>query len=307
SHMFGSVRRVLDIWEVYAGGPFPWHFQLEFPRLELISYVPWNNAHFGSGFCECGEDEDDGGVMRPFALNFDIIAHEVGHGLVFSMAGIPSMDALTTDYLAFHESASDLVAIVSSLHFDSFIDHVLSRTKGDLYVENEINRIGELSGTRQIRSASNATKLSDLPYRNKAPEALTGHELHELGQPLTGAVFDIAVEFFLSRLVVYGMITQDEAEETRRVRHVEDFTPEDRSKITNAFDQHPEVFKRALYDARDMLGLRLARSWHRLRPQHLTFGDAADALLQADAELTGTCYSRSIRECFDWRGIVSTE
>ncbi|MEM9763769.1 MAG: hypothetical protein AAF968_14890 [Pseudomonadota bacterium] len=50
--------------------------------------------------------------MRPFALNVDTVAHGVGHGLVFAMAGIPRMEGLTTDYLAFHESASNRVAIV---------------------------------------------------------------------------------------------------------------------------------------------------------------------------------------------------
>lgn len=79
-------------------------------RADLLPAL--RNAHFGSGLCESGEDEEDSGVMRPFALNVDTVAHGVGHGLVFAMAGIPRMEGLTTDYLAFHESASNRVAIV---------------------------------------------------------------------------------------------------------------------------------------------------------------------------------------------------
>ncbi|GMG81507.1 hypothetical protein LNKW23_07200 [Paralimibaculum aggregatum] len=304
-HMFGSIRRVLDIWEVYSGGPVPWHFQMSFPRLELIAHVPWRNAHFGSGYCECGEDADDAGVMRPFALNFDIIAHEVGHGLVFAIAGIPPVGTLTTDYLAFHESASDLVAIVSALHFESFVDHILRRTKGDLHAENELNRIGELSGTRQIRSASNALRLPDLAYRGKPPDQLTGHQIHELGQPLTGAFFDIGVEFFIARLVALGVVTPAEAALLREVQGVEDLDTAERARIRARYLQDPALFRRAIRDARDMLGLRLARSWHRLRPQNLHFGDVSRCFLISDRELSGSRYTENIRECFAWRGIIA--
>ena len=47
TNMFGTVRRVLDVWETYLGGPINWHFASTHSRLELIPHVPWNNAHFG--------------------------------------------------------------------------------------------------------------------------------------------------------------------------------------------------------------------------------------------------------------------
>lgn len=303
AHMYGAIRRVLDIWEGYAGGPLPWHFQATHARLELIPHLPWDNAQFGWGFCECGEAEDDAGVARPFALNFDVLAHEAGHGLVFSMAGLPTGAGLTTEFLAFHESASDLVSLVAALHFERFIDHVLEATEGDLHRENELNRIGELSPTRQIRRASNATKLGDLGYRDLKPKELTGHQLHELGQPLTGAFFDIGVEFFLRQLLHRGVVSA--AEIPFELPAAGD--PEALPVLSEAYARAPEGFRHAICDARDMLGLRLARSWHRIRPDGFGFGDATAAFLAVDRALSGTTFTQTIRACFDWRGLPIPE
>ena len=38
-----------------------------------------------------------------FAYNFNIIAHEIGHGLIFALAGIPFEDAWTADYRGFQD------------------------------------------------------------------------------------------------------------------------------------------------------------------------------------------------------------
>ncbi|MEM7745770.1 MAG: hypothetical protein AAF409_18885 [Pseudomonadota bacterium] len=306
AHMFGSVRRVLDIWEIYAGGPMAWHFQTHYSRLEMIARLPWKNAQFGWGYCECGEDVDDKGTMRPFALNFDVLAHEVGHSLIFSMTGLPTPEELTTDYLGFHESASDLVAIISSLHFESFIKRLLEQTSGDLYVQNELNRIGELSRTRQIRTASNHLRVDELEYRSKKPSELSGHEVHELGQPMTGAFFDIAVEFFLHRLVSTGAIPEENVHGMRRVEGDEPLAAYDERCCRKAYEDNPAKFEDALKDARDMLGLRLAQTWHRLRPANLTFDHVAQTFLDVDRNLTGPRHHEAIRSCFEWRGLKLT-
>ena len=44
AHLFGSVRWVLDIWEVYFGREIEWHFAHAFPRLELILLNNWDNV-----------------------------------------------------------------------------------------------------------------------------------------------------------------------------------------------------------------------------------------------------------------------
>ena len=92
AHIYGTVRRVLDIWEDYFGQRVPWHFSPLQERLEIVPWLDWKNAHFGWGFMEAGWGKDDSGKKRPFALNFDVLAHETGHGLIFSMVGVPDRD-----------------------------------------------------------------------------------------------------------------------------------------------------------------------------------------------------------------------
>ncbi len=302
-HMFGAVRRVLDVWESYLGGPVHWHFNITHPRLEMIAHVPWDNAHFGWGFMECGEGKDDQGIERPFALNFDIIAHEAGHGMIFSIVGMPVPETLTASYRGFHESASDCVAMLSALHFDRFVDHVLRVTDGNLYVENEMNRIGELSRTRQIRKASNALKLSDVIDVATPANDVTGKQVHKLGQPHTGAVFDILVEFYLDRLVANGVTAMEKIAALREAGRCAQFETADRTLFADAFAREPEAFRTALCEARDMLGLRLAEAWRRLTPHDFVFARELDMLLTVDAEFTGTRNRQTILECFEWRGI----
>ncbi len=306
AHMFGTVRRVLDVWEVYLGGPLPWHFSSTHPRLEMIPHVAWNNAHFGWGFMECGEGDDDEGLKRPYSLNFDVLAHETGHGIIFSLAGVPTPETLTTAYRGFHESASDCVAMLSALHFDSFVAHVLRATEGDLYAANELNRIGELSKTRQIRSASNALKMSDVVSLDTPPDKLTGKQAHTLGQPLTGAIFDIIVELYLERLVAFGLVAASQVDDLRRAAKDDTLAALDRQQLIDAYAREPEGFRAALCDARDMVGLRFAQALHRLQAASLTFARVADIFLDVDRQISGEANQSLVRDCFRWREILST-
>ncbi len=302
-HMFGSVRRVLDVWECYLGGPVAWPFAASFDRLELIPHVVWKNAQFGWGYMECGEGADDQGVERPFALNFDVLAHETGHGLLYSLAGMPGPGALTAGFRGFHESAADCVAMLAALHFETVLARVLEETEGSLYLANELNRIGELSRTRQIRSASNALTMADVIDPALPADAVKGRQVHELGLPLTGAIFDILVEIFLDRLVADGTIPREDLDGLRRAaaEGAEDTPAEARAKA--AYRAAPARFAAALAEARDMTGLRLAETWARLAPGRFGFPAIAAGFLAADAAMSGARYAGMIRECFAWRGI----
>lgn len=44
THMYGCLRRVLDIWEGYLQATVRWHFADSMPRLELILWIEWDNA-----------------------------------------------------------------------------------------------------------------------------------------------------------------------------------------------------------------------------------------------------------------------
>jgi hypothetical protein len=170
-HMYGVVRLVLEIWESYLGGPVYWIEGSEWPRLELVPVVDWDNAHFGPGYMEAGIRRDKWGVPQLFCLNFDVLAHEMAHAILFSVVGFPSRSSVTAEYLGFQEGCADFMALLSALHFMSVIDLTLDETGGNLYVLNTLSRIGETSATDQIRIASNDFKLSDftgVPTRRTA-------------------------------------------------------------------------------------------------------------------------------------------
>jgi hypothetical protein len=105
AHMFGTVRRVLDVWERYLGHPVVWHFGRFRPQLELVPYVDWENAHAGCGFLETGYETDEQGRRQLHCLNFDVLAHELGHLIIYGVVGTPAPETETVEYFGFHESA----------------------------------------------------------------------------------------------------------------------------------------------------------------------------------------------------------
>lgn len=301
-HMYGTLRLVLDIWERYFGRRIDWHFATELPRMELIPWLDWNNAQSGWGFIETGYRRTQHGERVPLSLNFDVLAHEMGHAILYSLLGWPPRGRLTAEYQGFHESASDLIAIVSVLHFDSVVDLLLRRTHGNLYVRNLLNRIGEISPTEQIRLASNRLRMRDVPDVHTPPDRLTQPQLHRIGEPLTGTVFDILVEVYQQNLVDTGLITPELDLRSGReaAAGVDDSAAQ--AGFDRAYDADPQGFKQALLDARDYLGRLLAQAWSELA-WDLSFVDAGRALLRADLELSGGYFQPEMLESLVWREI----
>ena len=290
AHAFASVRRVLDIWESYLGRPTVWHFADTYERLEIIPWLDWDNAQSGYGFLELGIEHGHDGRDYPFALNFDAIAHEMGHAILFSLMGLPADGFYTPDFGAFHEACADIVSLVSFMHFDTGLDRLLRRCRGNLFTLNELNRIVELAGERQIRLASNSRRMSEVT-----------NEVHDRSRPFTGAVFDTIAETFYARLVEEGLA--DELLLGIDLREI-DGTVLDR--ITNltasSFSARPFQFKAALAAARDEVGLALTQTWQRLDPNALTFGMAAKAVL--DASLANAALAERFESNFRWREIL---
>jgi hypothetical protein len=294
-HAYGAVRFVLDVWEGYFGGPIAWHFGRNYDRLEVVLHRELDNALAGYGFMEVGGLESQAGDYVPFSLNFDVLAHEVGHLIIYSQVGLPSIEVPSGEYFGFHEAAADVVAVISVLHFDSVVDDLLDTTSGNLYVLNRLNRIAELSDNDQIRLASNASKLSDF--------ATGWTNEHDLSEPLTGAMFDILVDIFHESLLARRLITpevEDLADELERRPEYEGLLQAlfDDSYATNA-----EGFKEALLEARDLMGIYLTNAWTRLSPDSLNYDDVGGALLEVDRDLTAGRYHRLIRRNFDLRDI----
>ncbi|MGH4004676.1 MAG: hypothetical protein ACRDSO_11280, partial [Pseudonocardiaceae bacterium] len=295
--MYATVRRVLDIWEDYFGHRLEWHFESDFARLELIPMIEWDNAQSGYGYLEFGFGRTPSGTIdhtRPYSENFDVLAHELGHSIIFSVVGIPSSPAdQGIDYGGMHESSGDLVAIIGSLHFDSLVDSLLDSTKGNLLTINGLDRVGELSDSREIRIALNAKRMSDV-----------GNQPHERSLPLTGAIFDTMVEVFQQELVNKDLISEKlRARSTNLPGSAEDLAAI-QADFTTAYTGNEAAFKKALLLARDYLGRLLAVTWGNLSPNFLSYHDILRGLMRADRELTDGTNRPIIRDCFAWREIA---
>ena len=291
-HVYGSLRRVLDIFESYLGTAIPWQFRESYERLELIPMIAWENAQSGYGYMEFGHRKDDAGAYQPYGLNFDVIAHELGHGLLFSTLGLPAEGHWSAEFGAFHESNADIVAVLAAMHFDSVLDRLLHAARGNIYTQNELNRIGELSENRQIRVASNSRKMSDVTA-----------EVHDLSRPMTGAIFDFIVYVYVEELLHRELIGRD----LRDAMLDLDRRPDEVDSIQALFDRaylnRHFPFKAALMEARDIVGRRLTAAWRRLSPNDLGYGDVATALIDIDYELSGERYQEELRQIFHWREI----
>jgi hypothetical protein len=298
AHAYGVARFVLDIWEDYFGRPVRWHFLDDYDRLEIALLRALNNATAGYGFMELGSDVVDG-ELQLFSLNFDIIAHEMGHLVLYSEIGLPDLDAIEGEFFGFHESGADLVALLTSLHFDSLVDNLLETTRGNLYTFNELNRFAELSPNKQIRIAGNSTKMSAF--------ATAWTDEHDLSEPLTGAFFDLFIDIFHDKLLQQGVISaevealMDELEERSELAGII------QSFFDRAYPENREVFRWALLEARDAAGFALAKLWQRLSPNYLNYDDVGDLMLEIDREMTGGRFASEIIRNFRWREIGLVE
>ncbi|MEM1382427.1 MAG: hypothetical protein AAF713_13310 [Pseudomonadota bacterium] len=308
-HLYGGIRRTLDCWERYLGRPVAWWHAAEYPVLELIPTLDWNNAHSGPGFIETGYRQTASGRERLFGLNFDVIAHETGHAILFAEVGVPSLDRLTAGYLAFQESFSDLIALISALHFPSVVDRLFAQTRGNLYVLNLVARIGELSEVEQIRIADNEAHIQDviameLDARGDwiDPSGLE-RTAHHVAQPLTGAVFDVLVDVFQDNLVAAGILPPlydargwDEAEVAAGIARLEALSGD-------LLETHGAAFRQALAQARDVVGATMAQTMMTLDAEDLTFNEVAAAMTRAAKDLGLRRVEQAFLENFLLRGI----
>ena len=293
AHMYGGLRLVMDIWQGYFGRPIRWHWRDDFERMELVPLLDWPNAQSGYGYIETGFRFTRSGERRPLCLNFDILAHEMGHTILFSELGIPEQEERSAHYLAFHEACSDLIALISLLHFESVLSQVLAESQGNLYLDNELNRIGELSNTEQLRFASHAIKLTDVDHSGVNP--------HDQGAPFTGAVFDILVQVFLLELSARGLIPSDLAAWCDAVGEQTVDDPELAQAFAMYYQNQPEAFQSALRFARDFTGQLLSILWTHLNPNGMQFAEAAERLCQAEYALSGGRFQQAVQDSLQWR------
>lgn len=308
-HLYGGVRRTLDCWERYLDRPVTWWHAEERPVLELVPLIDWDNAHSGPGFIETGIRSTASGREQLFALNMDVIAHETAHAILFAVVGVPSLDRLTAAYLAFQEAFSDLIALVTALHFPMVVDQMFEQTRGNLYVLNVVARIGEMSDVEQIRVADNETTIPDVIDLGLGPDgewvdpAGLNRTAHQLGQPLTGAIFDVLVDLFQDNLVAAGVLPPsadargwDQAEVAAsfaRLEHVSGV----------ALAAHGDIFRIALANARDGVGATIAKTMETLDPNDLSFEEVAACMIRSAHALGLQRIRTAFLENFLLRGI----
>ena len=240
-----------------------------------------------------GEDDADD-TPALCALNFDAIAHETGHLVLFGIMGVPRSAARR------RTSSSPITrpSPISSRSSASFISTprstACSAHAGNLLLMNELDRFAELSDEKQVRMFNHSLKIPDV-----------GSEIHDLARPFSGALFDSLIEIYQILLVERGLTDLDP-------REVEDLRAElTSSDIEEAFAitseeyafRHFEV-KAALAEARDIVGEMLVRSWRDQNPDDLSLAGAAEALVAAAATGRGRRFADRVRGNFAWRGVL---
>jgi hypothetical protein len=291
---YAAVRRVLEIWEGYFGHPVPWYLPAPHTRLEVIPRLDVDNSFTGDGFLEFGRASR----ANLYCENFDAVAHEVGHLVSWGVIGNPIKGRALWSR-AHDEAAADLVAIVASLSFDSVVNRLLAGTRGNLFSPNELSRVGELGRTRQIRTAFNYLKLSDV---RPAPGTPLADAKYPLAEPFTAGAFDILVELYEQGLVARGAIPRDLADRSWKARGRAQRAIQ--REFARHFARKRARFRAALVEARDYFGRLLARTWDRTALRGLTYPKVVRNMLAADMELGGGRARDIIRGSFQWREIL---
>ncbi|MGI9524387.1 MAG: hypothetical protein ACR2PG_22375 [Hyphomicrobiaceae bacterium] len=295
AHVFACARMTLAAWERFLGRPIPWAFH--FPQMELVPEVDWSNAHSGYGFIELGHSaKRSDGVLVPYWLNFDVVAHEVGHAILFSLMPLSSGTKPSREYRAFHETGSDMVAILAAMHSEQLLRHVLDSTSGDIYGFNELNRLGEVSSVEQVRMACNDKRVQDVAGAEK---------VHIYSLPVTGAIFDILSLNYLRQLQRRNAIPSEIVEELLNSDHVGDAFPRLHRVFETAYSANHDLFLAALKDARDYVGTLLANTFAQLHADSLSYLNVANTLLFVNQRLFGGYDESELAEIFLWRGIGS--
>ncbi|MET0532374.1 MAG: hypothetical protein ABW003_29340 [Microvirga sp.] len=291
-HMYGSVRRVMDIFESYLGQRIEWPFRQDYPRLEIIPVIDWDNAQSGYGYIEFGRFSSTEGVVHPYGLNFDVIAHEIGHTILFSLMGLPTTSQLPLMFRAFHEASADVTALIGLLHFDTVLDRLLRACRGNIYTLNELNRLAEVSDTKQIRLASNNARMWEV-----------GPEPHDVSRPLTGACFDIIAYLYASELEERGLIPRELWELAYETNKVGDSADRVSEAFAGRYENRHFAFKSALAEARDIFGRCLVSAWRTVSPDQMSFAAFGSALIDACRVISGDRHVGEIGAIFRWRGI----
>jgi hypothetical protein len=294
--VYAIIRLTLMVWEHYLGRPVRWYFRRRFPRLEIIPRIDAATAYSRPGYIECGfARRRRGGGTGPLCENFDVVSHEAGHMILRHVSGHPEHPE-AVECRAREEAFADIVAMVTLLHFEKVVKHVLRQTSGNLFSQNVLSNLGEVSRTQAFRRAFNGTAVSTLEWTEDQNEFK-----YRLAAPLTAGVFDILVDMYEDALVARRVISREVADASfnslgRRLREIQ-------AEFDRAYARHEPRFVDALIESRDRFGTLLARSWQRTSCHDL-YPTVAATLIDVGRELGGTRLARTVRESLAFRDIT---
>ncbi|MGJ3238474.1 MAG: hypothetical protein ACFE0Q_07190 [Anaerolineae bacterium] len=274
----------LRMYERYARRQIPWSFPSA--RLKIDPHVgELANAFYNEQEQLLGFHTflNQAGERHSTAQSADIVTHEVAHAILDGLRDLYN-ESFGLGGRAFHESFSDVSAILVALHDDSLIRRVLEWTEGDLkmstfvtevaeHLTDELNQQSHLTQhTIYLRNAFNQLvdkPFDELPFIPDNPTSELGRQEHNYSRLFTGAVYDILVGIY--------------------ERFIEN-------------NQQPFV---ALYHARDVIGYLLTMAIEVGPVGELNFADMARAFLTADNILYKGRYHAILRHVFDKRRILS--
>ena len=295
AHLYGCARFALDVWQDYLGESVPWHFARHFERLELVALGRWPNAHMGYGYLEVGERPLPDGGLADYALNFDVVAHEIGHALMMAFSGRFSPEVVTPDYLALHEASADWAAMIAALHLAPVVEELLESTRGDLDTANRLNRFAEISSTQQIRMANNDRTMWDF--------AAGWSNEHDVAMPLIAGLFDAFVKVYEAVLLRCGAIPLALDDLAGMARKDAGWSGRVRAGFARAYARHPGRFHDAVAEARTVAATMMVGLWTRADPRRFRFSEMPALLAEIDFEQFGGRLRPIVAGCLERRGI----
>ncbi|MCA9065551.1 MAG: hypothetical protein KDA96_20930, partial [Planctomycetaceae bacterium] len=229
-------------------------------------------------------------------LSHDIIAHETTHAILDGLHR-RYIDATHPDTRAFHEAFADIVALFQHFTFPEVLRHQIAATQGDLNRQNLLGQLAQefgraIGGYGSLRDAIGHVENGEwTPHLPNPDDYVTQMEPHRRGAILVGAVFDVFLSIYRSRV--------------RKLLRI----ATGGSGILPAGDLYPdlvdEMAGRAAATAGDILRICI-RALDYCPPMDITFGDYLRALLTADADMVPDDpkgYRVAFVEAFQKRGI----
>jgi hypothetical protein len=207
---FYFATYTLRMFERYAHRQIPWSFPATRitinPHVGDLANAFYNEHERLLGFHSFASPT---GEQQSTAQSADIVAHETAHAVLDGLRDLWN-ESFGLGARAFHESFSDMAAMLVALHDDSLMRRLLEWTNGNLKTSNFISEVAEqlteaLNNSphfneRSIYLRNGFNTLTNKPfdelnYVPTDPQTDLGRQEHNFSRLFTGAFYDIWVGF----------------------------------------------------------------------------------------------------------------